>query len=253
MILHSSELGAGPPVCLLHGLFGVGRNLGAVARALAPRHRVLMLDLRNHGASPHAPAMDFATLAADVRETLAALGALPAALLGHSLGGKVAMRLALADPAAVTRLLVADIAPIANPPHFHDIAAAMLALPLTPGLTRAKASLALTSAIPDAALRTFLLQNLTIDPPAWRIGLPEIIAALPTIEGWTTPPRTHYPGPTLFLAAEHSTYIPNSAHATIRALFPAARIEVIHGAGHWLHADQPAAFNAAVTAFLTPA
>ncbi|MGE0226872.1 MAG: alpha/beta fold hydrolase, partial [Acetobacteraceae bacterium] len=113
MILHATEAGTGPPVVLLHGLFGMARNLGAVQRALAQRHRVLALDLRNHGASPHAPDMRYTTMARDVLETLEAHDALPAAVIGHSMGGKTAMQLALLWPDAVSRLCVADIAPVA--------------------------------------------------------------------------------------------------------------------------------------------
>ncbi len=254
MKLRVSELGAGPPICLLHGLFGAGRNLGVVARALAPRHRVLLPDLRNHGRSPHAATMTYAEMAADIRETLAAAGALPAALLGHSMGGKVAMRLALDDPDAVTRVLVADIAPIPYPPHFRGPGAAMLALPLVPGLTRVAASAQLAAAIPDDALRAFLLQGLDLaDPPVWRIGLAEIMRNLTDIESWDVPPGARYDGPTLFLAAGRSDYVTETARPAIRALFPAARFATLKDAGHWLHADQPAAFNAAATAFFNPA
>ena len=117
MILHTIEAGQGPPVALLHGLFGSARNLGVVQRALAPRFRVLALDLRNHGASPHAAAMDYPAMAADVLETLDQRAALPAALVGHSMGGKAAMMAALTQPDQVSRLVVADIAPVAYEHH----------------------------------------------------------------------------------------------------------------------------------------
>lgn len=250
MILHATELGTGPPVALLHGLFGAGRNLGAVQRRLAARYRVLALDLRNHGDSPHAAGMDYAALAEDVRETLAARDALPAALIGHSMGGKAAMRLTLDRPESVTRLLVADIAPV---PYEHGngaYAAAMAALPLTPGLTRAAADAALAPAVPDASVRGFLLQNLRLGAaPAWRIGLAEIAAGLADIEGWESPPGT-YPGPTLFVAGARSGYIRPEYRPAIRALFPAARFVTLRGSGHWVHADNPDGFIAVAEAFL---
>lgn len=250
MILHATELGTGPPVALLHGLFGAGRNLGAVQRRLAARYRVLALDLRNHGDSPHAPGMDYAALAEDVRETLAARDALPAALIGHSMGGKAAMRLTLDRPESVTRLLVADIAPV---PYEHGngaYAAAMAALPLTPGLTRAAADAALAPAVPDASVRGFLLQNLRLGAaPAWRVGLAEIAAELADIEGWESPPGT-YPGPTLFVAGARSGYIRPEYRPAIRALFPAARFVTLRGSGHWVHADNPDGFIAVAEAFL---
>lgn len=251
MILHAREAGEGSPVVLLHGLFGSARNLGTVQARLAARHRVLALDLRNHGDSPHAYGMDYATMAEDVRETLAARNALPAALIGHSMGGKVAMRLALAAPEAATRLLVADIAPVAYPPGFGAYAEAMAALPLQAGLTRATADAALAPAIPEASVRSFLLQNLHLGAaPSWRIGLAEITAALPEIEGWNTPPGASYGGPTLFVSGEFSPYIQAEARPTIRALFPAVRFVTLRHAGHWLHADNPDGFVAVASAFL---
>lgn len=251
MILHAREAGEGPPVVLLHGLFGSARNLGTVQARLAARYRVLALDLRNHGDSPHEFGMDYATMAEDVRETLAARDALPAALIGHSMGGKVAMRLALAAPEAVTRLLVADIAPVAYPPGFGAYAAAMAGLSLHAGLTRPEADAALAPVIPEASVRTFLLQNLRLgEAPSWRIGLSEIAAALPDIEGWSAPPGASYGGPTLFVSGEVSPYIQAEARPTIRTLFPAARFVTLRHAGHWLHADNPDGFVAVVQAFL---
>ena len=255
MILHAIEAGTGPCVVLLHGLFGSARNFGLVQRRLAATHRVLALDLRNHGASPHDPAMDYPAMAADVLETLAARDALPAVLIGHSMGGKVAMQAALAQPGSVTALLVADIAPVAYPPHFQAIAAAMAALPLAAGLTRAGADSALAAVVPDPSLRAFLLQNLVTGAGAgtaahWRIGLDAIIAGLDVIGGWAGPDGARYPGPVLVLAGANSDYIRPDHRPLFRALFPAARFASLRHAGHWLHADNPAGFLAVVEAFL---
>ena len=253
MILRAEEMGNGAPVCVLHGLFGSATNLRTVGRRLAATRRVLLLDLRNHGTSSHASSMSYAEMAADVRETLASRDALPAALLGHSMGGKVAMRLALEAPGAVSRLLVGDIAPVTYPPHFRDLAAAMLALPLRPGLKRAEADALLAPAAQDRALRAFLLQNLVLgEAPAWRIGLAEIAAALPGIEGWDAPTGASYGGPALFLSGGRSDYVRAADRPLIRALFPAARFVTLRDAGHWMHADQPEAFAATATAFLAP-
>ncbi len=261
MILHAVEAGPtsppgatppGPPVVLLHGLFGQARNFGQIQRALAQRWRVIALDQRNHGASPHAPDMRYGTLAADLLDTLAALDALPAALIGHSMGGKVAMRAALLRPEAVERLLVADIAPVVYQPHNQPIVAAMLAIPLHDGLTRAEADAALADAVPDAAVRAFLLQSLRLGtPPVWRIGLDEIAAALADLEGWDGPDHATYAGRTLFVAGETSTYISRQDRPVIRTLFPPARFVTVKHAGHWLHADNPAGFLAVVEAFLS--
>ncbi len=252
MRLYATEQGQGPPVCLLHGLFGRSQNFGTLARTLAATHRVISLDLRNHGASPHADGMSYPAMAGDVLETLAGLGALPAAVLGHSMGGKVAMMLALTSPDAVERLLVADIAPVAYAHHNADVARAMTNLPLVPGLSRRAADAALSEAVPDPAVRGFLLQNLAWgDVPAWRIGLRHIAAGIGDIEGWPDlPDGARYDRKVLFVAGGLSDYIMPEHWAGITAHFPRARIVHLAGAGHWLHADQPAIFAALVDGFL---
>ena len=250
MILEGIAMGEGAPVVLLHGLFGQARNFGAIQRRLAAGHRVIALDLRNHGASPHAAGMTYPVMAADVLETLAAMGALPCALVGHSMGGKVAMAAALSRPDAVSRLLVADIAPVPSPPRFAPIIAAMRGLALTAGLTRGDADAALAVAVPEAAMRGFLLQNLRFGAvPAWRAGLGEIADGLADILDWPVFGTT-YDGPALFLGGARSDYIRPAHRPLIRALFPAARMATLKDAGHWLHADNPEGFLAVLGAFL---
>jgi pimeloyl-ACP methyl ester carboxylesterase len=194
--------------------------------------------------------MRYATLAEDVLATLDALDIPRAAVIGHSMGGKTAMTLALSAPERVGRLLVADIAPV---PYQHENAAvadAMRAIPLHPGLTRAEAEAALADAVPIPAVRTFLIQNLRFGAePRWRIGLDEIAAAIPDLEGWETPSGT-YNGPTLFVSGAESTYVQRDHRPIIRAAFPAARFVSVKNAGHWLHADNPAGFLSVVDAFL---
>jgi len=252
MRLHVVAAGEGPPVALLHGLFGQSRNLGALQRRLAGSYRTLALDLRNHGDSPHVPGMRYPAMAEDVLETLAARDALPAALIGHSMGGKTAMAAALARPEAVSRLLVADIAPVAYRHGNHHIAEALLALRPTPALTRAEADTALAGAVGDPGVRAFLLQNLRFGVEAgWRIGLREIADAIPDIEGWEAPPEgARYEGPALFVSGERSSYVLPESRPAIQALFPAARFVTVKGAGHWLHADNPEGFASIVEAFL---
>ena len=148
MILHATQAGEGPPVVLLHGLFGAARNFGAVQRALAPRFRAIALDMRNHGDSPHAPDMRYPTLAEDVRDTLRALEIEKAAVIGHSMGGKAAMAMALRWPEEVGRLLVSDIAPVAYQHGNKAIAEAMVAIKLASSLTRQEADAALAAAVP---------------------------------------------------------------------------------------------------------
>jgi esterase len=252
MILHGIAMGQGESLVLLHGLFGAARNFGVVQRQLAQARRVIALDLRNHGASPHDGDMRYATMAADVLETLDRLSALPATLLGHSMGGKVAMQTALMDPDATARLIVADIAPVSYPPHHRAIAEAMASLPMSRGMPRAQADAALAEAVPDAGVRAFLLQNLQLGAkPAWRIGLAEIIASLPVIEAWDPPTDTRYTGPTLFIAGATSDYIRPEHRPGIRTLFPRARFVTLKNTGHWLHAENPSGFVGVVEAFLT--
>jgi pimeloyl-ACP methyl ester carboxylesterase len=212
---------------------------------------VLAIDLRNHGASPHNAVMDYPAMAADVLETLRERSALPCALLGHSMGGKAAMTVALQTPNAVARLVVVDIAPV---PYAHANRAyvdAMAAIPLHAGLTRAAADAALTEAAPDPVVRGFLLQNLQFGTaPAWRLGLDEIATAMPTIEGWPDLDFSPYPGPALFIAGERSNYVRADDRPAIRKMFPAARFVTLKGAGHWVHADNPTGFVGVLEAFL---
>lgn len=252
MRLNAVEIGQGEPVAVLHGLFGNAQNWSAVQKRLATGgRRVMALDLRNHGSSAHDPAMDYPSMAEDVAETLAALGVRQAAVIGHSMGGKVAMALALTRPDRVARLVAVDIAPVAHAPALRGYIDAMQAVPLRPGLTRREADAMLATAISEPATRGFLLQNLRIDgaAPAWRLNLVAIAAAMPAIEGFPDSDR-RYAGPTLFVTGERSTYVRPEHHARIRALFPAARLATVAGAGHWLHAENPEGFLAAVTGFL---
>ena len=252
MRLHALEAGQGPPLVLLHGLFGSARNWGAVQKALASDYRVVALDLRNHGASPHAPEMDYAAQAADIAETLAALGIERAVVLGHSMGGKAAMMLALTRPELVERLIIADIAPRPYAPALRAVVAALQALPLHAGLTRQEADQALRAAVPEAPIRSFLLQNLRFEtvPPSWRIGLAEMAAAMPAIEDFAPPPDARFDGPALAMAGALSPYIRAEDHAAFRALFPRIRFVSIPRAGHWLHAENPQGFSAALEEFL---
>jgi pimeloyl-ACP methyl ester carboxylesterase len=195
-------------------------------------------------------------MAEDVLETLRDLGALPCALVGHSMGGKVAMCAALEAPAAVSRLLVADIAPVAyDHAGFHArYVAAMRAVELRPGLTRAEADAALADAVPDRATRGFLLLNLRLGAaPAWRINLDAIATSLEALAGWPEPEDAPYPGPTLFVAGGRSDYVRPESREAIRALFPAAKVLTLKDAGHWVHADDPEGFLDAVETFIPAA
>jgi pimeloyl-ACP methyl ester carboxylesterase len=251
--LAATAYGEGAPLAILHGLFGSGRNWAGIAQRLAGRHRVVALDLRNHGASPWAETMDYAAMAEDVRTTMQALGYPRFALLGHSMGGKTAMLAALRHGAEVERLVVVDIAPVAYAPRHRHLVEAMRALDLAGTRRRAEADARLAAAVPDAAERAFLLQNLVFDEagPHWRLNLPAIDREMPVLAGFPEQPAgTSYAGPSLFVAGGRSGYLRPEHAPAIRALFPAADIIRIEAAGHWVHAEQPEAFLGIVGPFL---
>ncbi len=255
MILNVVETGEGSPLVLLHGLMGAAQNWGGIARRLGQRHRVLAMDARNHGASGHAPGMTYAELAGDVAETLTTRGIGRAAVLGHSMGGKIAMMLALTQPALVERLVVADMAPVKYDAPSRAYVLAMQAMALPPGLTRREAMAALEPAEPAEGIRAFLLQNLVFgqggenSAPHWRIGLDHIAAGMPDIENFAPALEARYDGPTLFIRGSRSEYVTEARMPAIQALFPRVRHAVIEAA-HWVHSENPNAFLAALEPFL---
>jgi len=243
---------AAPPLVILHGLLGSSRNWGGVAKALSAEWRVLALDLPNHGASPWSETMDYPFMARELAATIEPLGR-KVVLLGHSMGGKAAMVLALTRPDLVERLIVVDIAPVAYDHTFAPFIRAMRAVRLSEVRTRADVSAALAQAVPDPAFRAFLLQNLESGAEGyrWRPNLAVLLAHMEDILGFPPiPPGTVFSGPTLFLAGGRSDYLRPSHRETISALFPAARHAEIALAGHWVHADAPEAFLAALGDFL---
>ena len=254
--LAAAEYGAGPAVAILHGLFGSGRNWATIAARLAARHRVIALDLRNHGASPWVEAMDYAAMAEDVSATLRALGHRRFALLGHSMGGKAAMLAALRRPEEVERLVVVDIAPVAYRTLHLTHVRALRRLDLGGLSRRSEADTRLAGDIPDPAERGFLLQNLVLHDgePHWRLNLAAIEHQMPVLAGFPTlPAGTVFAGPALFIAGGRSGYLMPAHEPVIRHLFPQARIARLAAAGHWLHAEQPQAFLDLVEPFLAGA
>ncbi len=249
--LHAQRLGEhGDWVLLLHGLFGDGDNLGALGRALSSRHRVLLVDLRNHGRSPHADDCSLPALAADVAALQRRFDTGPCAVVGHSLGGKVAMQLALAG-AGVTRLVVADIAPVDYPVHHQPVFEAMHGVDLAQVTKRSDADRQLARQLDDAGLRGFLLKSLARGDDGrfrWRFN----IDALQRNYGQFTvaPHGAPWSGPALFIRGGSSNYIRPEYQTAMRALFPAFELATIDGAGHWLHGERPAEFNRLVEAFL---
>jgi len=251
--LAATEYGTGPPVAILHGLFGSGRNWHSIAQRLAATYRVIVFDLRNHGASPWADSMDYVEMAADVGAALAERGCGRAALIGHSMGGKVAMAAALSAPETVERLVVVDIAPVVYRPHHLGLVRAMRALDLDAVTRRVQADASLAAAVPDPAERGFLLQNLVLGDgrPRWRVNLAAIEREMGSLAGFPDPPPgAVYPDPALFIAGAGSDYLRPEPESAIRRLFPTARIERVEKAGHWVHAEQADVFFALVEKFL---
>lgn len=243
--------GALPPLLIAHGLFGSARNWGAIQRRLAEDRRVVAIDQRNHGESFRAPTQTYADMAADLAEAIESEG-VPFDVLGHSMGGKAAMLLALTRPDLVNRLVVADIAPVAYGHSNRHLVQAMAGLDLT-GLTqRGEADRRLEAGVPDPGTRAFLLQSLDLkdNPPRWRLNLPVLDAEMDKIVGWPEGVAGTYEGPALFLSGALSDYVRPEHRETIKALFPRAVLAKLPGAGHWLHADRPREFEAAIRAFL---
>lgn len=250
MRLNATVMGEGPPLVLVHGLFGQGHNWGGIGKALARRFRVLMPDLRNHGDSPRAPGMAYAALAQDLAETLHAHGAAGATVLGHSMGGKAAMALALRHPWLVGRVVVCDIAPRRYPPALRPFVLGMRALPLTEGMGRRDADAALAASVPDPGIRAFLLQSLDFgaSPPRWKLGLAEIAAGMAEIEGFEEEGR--YEGEALVVSGARSDYIHAGDRAAFLSLFPRAAFREVADAGHWVHAENPRGFLAVLEEWL---
>ncbi len=244
-----------PPVVILHGLFGSGRNWLTISRRLSQRHLVYALDLRNHGDSPWDDEISYPILADDVDGFLDEHGLGRVAFIGHSMGGKTAMWLALTRPQRVARLLVADIAPVAYPDRLSPYFEAMRSVPLDSLERRGDADPYLAAVEPDEKTRAFLMQNLRKGESGawgWRCHLEALDAELLNLVGWPDPPAgARYDGPTLFLRGGASDYVdPARQGAAIDALFPAARHAVIDGAGHRVHSDAPDAFLREAEAFL---
>lgn len=256
--LHTVERGeSGSRVVFLHGLFGQGRNWSTIGKELAVDHRVTLVDLPDHGRSPWTDRIDYVDMAQRVAEVLPG----PATVVGHSMGGKVAMVLALTRPDLVERLVVADMSPV----DYGDEAGAtggvlgyariLLGLDLTDVRTREDADRVLAAQVPERTIRSFLLQNLHRDGDGWRwaANLEHIVRDGATLAAWpeealrgTAP----YDGPVLWLGGERSGYVRDEFAPAMRRWFPRYRKVVINDAGHWLHSEQPEVFVSVLRRFL---
>ncbi len=244
--------GGAPPLLLLHGLFGSSANWHGIARRLATSRRVLVPDLRGHGRSPRVERVSYPDMARDLNALLDAEGIDQAAIVGHSMGGKAAMWLALTRPERVSALAVADIAPVAHAHRFDGIVDALSALDIASLSDRAQADAQLAQQLPDTALRGYLLQSLVREAEGWRwrLDLPALADSMGDIAGFPDPAGRQYPGPALFIYGTGSSYVTGEDLPAIRSLFPLARLRAVPNAGHWVYADQPDAFARALEGFL---
>ncbi|GAA2179491.1 alpha/beta fold hydrolase [Brooklawnia cerclae] len=258
-VLNTLTIGTGPArLVFVHGLFGQGRNFGTIAKTLADQATSLLVDLPNHGRSPWTQEFDYGLFAGMLAADLEARGAReqPVVLLGHSMGGKVVMRLALDRPDLIRKLVVVDIAPAntGNPEEFQHYADAMAALDLASLTSRADADAAMRPAVPNDITRSFLLQSLHRGENGqgwhWLPNLDLLRRSMPLMSGWPDLPGAHWDGPVLWLVGELSSLLPHRHEQAMRGYFPNTRLQVIPGAGHWVHADQPRAFADALAAFI---
>lgn len=253
MELHFEHYGQGHPLIILHGLFGSLDNWRTLSKAFAQSFTAFALDQRNHGRSPHSEVFTYQAMTADLREFMARQELTSAYILGHSMGGKVAMQFALTHPDMVDKLIVVDIAPKVYPPGHDDVFAALYSFDPATLRSRQEADTALAQHLPDPALRQFLLKNLERSDSGsfnWRINLDGIrrnyYEMLKTFAA-----NGQFRKPTLFIRGADSGYIRDTDVVTIKEIFPAAELITIPDTGHWVHAEVPREFAQVVSHFLT--
>lgn len=240
-----------PPLLIAHGLFGSARNWGAIARRMADDRQVISVDMRNHGNSFRSDTNGYLDMAGDLAKVVAA-GGMPVDVIGHSMGGKAAMVLALTRPDLVNRLIVGDISPVAYAHSQMHLVQAMAGMDLAGLTSRGEADRRLALTVDDPGVRAFLLQSLDLkgDSPRWRLNLSVLEREMPQIMGWPAVDGT-FTGPVLILSGGDSDYVKPEHRVDIKQLFPNASFAKIPGAGHWLHADKPREFEAVLRNFLS--
>ncbi len=248
MIAHGTPTDL-PKLLIAHGLYGSGRNWGVIAKRLADAREVIAVDMRNHGYSPWTESHSYPDLAEDLAEVIAARGG-RMDVVGHSMGGKAAMMLALSRPEMVNRLVVADIAPVSYSHTQAHFITAMRSVALNNVTRRSDAQAQLAAAGVDPLLQSFFTQSLDVEAQQWRLNLDTLEREMPHILAFPEV-EAQFAGPVLFLTGSQSDYVQPEHRDRIKRLFPKARFARIPGAGHWLHAEKPREFEAAVRAFLT--
>ena len=251
-IIHEAQHAeTAPPLIIAHGLFGSGRNFNTLGRKLAQGRRVILVDMRNHGESPWADDVSYNAMADDLARVVEDAGG-RAVVLGHSMGGKATMALALTRPDLLAGIIVADIAPVAYWHTHQPFIEGMLAMDLSLVAKRSDADPLLASAVENPMLRSFLLQNLIVEDgkARWRLNLQALRDGMPDLIGWPGTFEAAYDGPAFFIYGGASEYMGEEREAAVRGSFPGAEFHQIPGAGHWLHAEKPAEFLGAVEGWL---
>ena len=251
--LSHNVIGEGQTIVILHGLFGSKRNWSSIAKQLSDTYRVLTVDLRNHGESPWSDVHDYSSMAEDVATLIENECSKPPIVLGHSMGGKVAMYLSIMRPQLVAQLIVVDIPPARSTGTPIDYVRAMQAIPLTTLAHRRDVGELLRETIPDERVRGFLVTNIITRPEglAWAVNLDVIEKNFETILDWPDLITTqHFSQQTLFLVGENSTFVGPEHETVIQQFFPASSRQVIKNAGHWVHVENTSAFLKAVRVFL---
>ena len=238
-----------PTLIIVHGLYGSGRNWGVIAKRLCDNRRVVTVDMRNHGSSPHHASHSYPDMAQDIAQVIEHLGG-PVDICGHSMGGKAVMLLALTRPELLRRVIVADIAPVTYGHTQQMFIDAMRSVDLAQIERRSDAEAQLAEAGVERALQSFFTQSLDVPGKRWRLNLDALEAEMPKIIGWPEGVGGQFDGPTLFLSGGASDYVRAEHRGPIKELFPQARFAKIPGAGHWLHAEKPREFEATLRIFL---
>lgn len=254
MQLYYKEFGSGPPLIILHGLFGMLDNYMSIASSLASDFRVFIVDQRNHGRSGHSSIFSYEAMSDDLLQFMEARNLTRAHILGHSMGGKTAMQFAFDHPEKLIRMVVADMTPAERPVNsrHQQLIEVMLSIDLSRFSDRVELARLLEEKIPSYRLRQFILKNLYLkskDQLGWRLNLPAIYENLNEMFRGVNHVG-QLANPTLFLKGELSDYIQDSDIAVIRKLFKEVEITTVPGASHWLHADNPAFFTESVRQFL---
>lgn len=245
-----SDIGRGQPIILIHGLFGSRSNLGACARTLAPHYRVISVDVRNHGESFHHEKMDYPSMAEDIIRLQAHLGLKKPHVLGHSMGGKIAMQCCLSAPQLFGHLIVADIAAVVYQATYLSIAKVLLEIEKKGVDTRKQAEALLLPYVEKAEIRTFLLKNLTRNTHGYGVCLNAEAIVNNYHHILKAPVGNMYDKTALFVRGDQSDFINEDRWLCTKKIFPKATLKVVTDAGHWLHAQQPDTFNQLVTTYL---